>query len=532
MCIRDSLYAKQEQELSTSDIWIELTRNGRQEVTYECLMQYLANIHHTFPSLERKDHYTYTDLLELDLNHKRLVDIPVGQKCIIHKTKYHYVANPFNITVIDRELERLSEQSITTQNGELLLTLGNIHNKMIYVVFAEDIIKHFQEPKIDNFHWKTIMNIYFPFLARQNIFEPSELLDSRVKLRLKNKDLLDNAYKNTEEVIDYMYQISEPMEATKVTYQDKGIQYLKCIQYALTDIIMPLETIFKQIHATKQSPLIKFTPSIRREKMYRLFSRGTTQNGKKVPYLEKAKIIRIGKEIANQTAIGFYLETDYKETVIPITVELDKLGGVQIELTCQLFLTVDEIEGHIHDMVNPIIDIINTILLEGGYSLKHFTKIASTEIIEIKYKQTLQIQNNLQLKEYSGCVSKLFNVFEDDFKKGIKMRYKRVSNYNKMNAQYAFIIALINQGKPMNLILESLEKNFDLSYDEAKVVYGGLLGEIEIEQGINENKRLRVRNNPGFLTTITLQGFTNTINILVENINNIGYLETLPKMLY
>ena len=355
------LYAKQEQELSTSDIWIELTRNGRQEVTYECLMQYLANIHHTFPSLERKDHYTYTDLLELDLNHKRLVDIPVGQKCIIHKTKYHYVANPFNITVIDRELERLSEQSITTQNGELLLTLGNIHNKMIYVVFAEDIIKHFQEPKIDNFHWKTIMNIYFPFLARQNIFEPSELLDSRVKLRLKNKDLLDNAYKNTEEVIDYMYQISEPMEATKVTYQDKGIQYLKCIQYALTDIIMPLETIFKQIHATKQSPLIKFTPSIRREKMYRLFSRGTTQNGKKVPYLEKAKIIRIGKEIANQTAIGFYLETDYKETVIPITVELDKLGGVQIELTCQLFLTVDEIEGHIHDMVNPIIDIINTI---------------------------------------------------------------------------------------------------------------------------------------------------------------------------
>ena len=112
------------------------------------------------------------------------------------------------------------------------------------------------------------------------------------------------------------------------------------------------------------------------------------------------------------------------------------------------------------------------------------------------------------------------------------MRYKRVSNYNKMNAQYAFIIALINQGKQMNVILESLEKNFDLTYDEAKVVYGGLLGEIEIEQGINENKRLRIRNNPGFLTTITLQGFTNTINILVENINNIGYLETLPKMLY
>mgnify|MGYP003308341752 CR=1 FL=1 len=35
----------------------------------------------------------------------------------------------------------------------------------------------------------------------------------------------------------------------------------------------------------------------------------------------------------------------------------------------------------------------------------------------------------------------------------------------------------------MNLILESVEKNFDLIHDEAKIVYGGLLGEIEIDQG-------------------------------------------------
>ena len=93
------LYAREEQEISTSDIWRELTRDGKQEITYECLMQYLANIHHSFPSVERKPQYTYTDLLELNLNHKRLVDIPVGQKCIIHKAKYHYVANPFNITI-------------------------------------------------------------------------------------------------------------------------------------------------------------------------------------------------------------------------------------------------------------------------------------------------------------------------------------------------------------------------------------------------------------------------------------------------
>ena len=49
--------------------------------------------------------------------------------------------------------------------------------------------------------------------------------------------------------------------------------------------------------------------------MFRLFSIGTTHNGKKIPYLEKAKIIRIGKNIANQTSIAFYLETEYNQTI-------------------------------------------------------------------------------------------------------------------------------------------------------------------------------------------------------------------------
>ena len=137
---------------------------------------------------------------------------------------------------------------------------------MIYVIFAEDIINHFEGSKINNLIGKIIMNIYFPFLAKQNIFEPSELLDLKTQLRLKNKELLNKAYKNTEEVIDYMYQISQDTKDSKITYKDKGIRYLKCIQYTLIEILMPLESIFKQVHATKKSPLIKFTPTIRREK--------------------------------------------------------------------------------------------------------------------------------------------------------------------------------------------------------------------------------------------------------------------------
>ena len=55
---------------------------------------------------------------------------------------------------------------------------------------------------------------------------------------------------------------------------------------------------------------------------------------------------------------------------------------------------------------------------------------------------------------------------------------------------------------------------------------------MEIERGLYENKRLKIRDNPGFLTTINVDSFTNNILIEMSSIDNIHYLPSISKQLY
>ena len=56
----------------------------------------------------------------------------------------------------------------------------------------------------------------------------------------------------------------------------------------------------------------------------------------------------------------------------------------------------------------------------------------------------IPIDISLQLEKIGSCISSVFNVIESNINKGIIMRFKRVSNYNDMNSQDAFIVDKIN----------------------------------------------------------------------------------------
>ena len=126
----------------------------------------------------------------------------------------------------------------------------------------------------------------------------------------------------------------------------------------------------------------------------------------------------------------------------------------------------------------------------------------------------------------------MFNVIEDNLKKGIVLRYKKVSNFNVMSSQQALIIELVNKGYLRNEVITSLVNNYNIDKTEAENIYIRFINEVEVERGLYENKRLKIRDNPGFLTTIKIDNFTSNIIIEVSNIDNVLYLETIPKMLY
>jgi hypothetical protein len=104
-----------------------------------------------------------------------------------------------------------------------------------------------------------------------------------------------------------------------------------------------------------------------------------------------------------------------------------------------------------------------------------------------------------------------------------------ISNYSKFNSIEAFILEKSEQGLRGDQIIEALLENFqeDLDRKQAVEMVSKIANELEIERGVRKSD-IKIKNNPGFKTTIGLEQKTGIITITTENINNINYLNTLP----
>ena len=112
------------------------------------------------------------------------------------------------------------------------------------------------------------------------------------------------------------------------------------------------------------------------------------------------------------------------------------------------------------------------------------------------------------------------------------LRFKRVANFNKVTSQEAFILQKQEEGFRGNEIIDALLENFkdDLTRDKAIELLRKVANEIELESGVKKTD-IKIKDNPGFKTTILLDKKTSILTITVENINDINYLLTLPVYL-
>ena len=129
-----------------------------------------------------------------------------------------------------------------------------------------------------------------------------------------------------------------------------------------------------------------------------------------------------------------------------------------------------------------------------------------------------------------GCVSSVFLVESKNFKKGIEMRFKRVSNFNKTTSLEAFIIEQIDNKVSGLEIIKGLVENYKISEPEARELLSKYASELELEKGARKSDT-KVKINPGFKTTVALRKNTDIVTITVDSINDIQYLETIPVYL-
>ena len=522
------LFGLQEENLNLVKVYQNLTQNERLELTKERLAQFLLNFTNIdIDVLEEKPIYNFEDLLELDLSSSHILKKPIGQKFIANDLKYQYTINPFDVITYDRFLEEYADNIVSTQNSNLLLDFGHLKYSTIYLTLAEQVFKYEEEKGLDKTFPTTTSKVYYPFLFKDKITNSRELEKKKEDLLSSNKKLLNSNNIHKMKSVDLFHKLKE---SATIDFISTGITNMEINLHPDVEFIMPLDIVFKLIHTQKGIPFIKYNPGNRKEKIYRLYSEDVSSDGRRIPYLNKAAIFKLMKTVGKGKSVSIYLDTEFNGNKLPLICEFDNTGRINIKCNTSIPLTIDDYTEIISENINPIIYSVKQYIEQSGYNINTIESLYSSdiEIVDIKYIMHLPITKNIHLTRFSGCISSVFNVLNSTLKNGIVMRFKRVANFNIMNAREATIIELINKGLPRQEVITILTQNFSLTKEEAETLFARFLSEVQVERGLYENKKLKIKENPGFLTTITLDNFQSNITIAMENINNIYYLDTIP----
>ena len=528
------LFCKKNETLNTVSLYQSLTQNKKIPLTRVRLEQFISNIVSDetgtkFVSPPEKDIYTYDDILEMKIEGKTyIINKVLGQKFFIVENEYPFVCNPYNVTNYDSFFERNARKSLSTLNSHLLLNSGEIINNNIFLCLAEDVLDFVTKNDISE---ENTIKTYYPFLYNKNIVSLEELQGEKEKLIESNKKVINDKTEDLFKTIDMFYDVYKLNKKTELKYVDKGIKYIKIVIKPEFDINIPLEIIFKIIHATETNPLIKYNPSTRQENIYRLYTDKISTDGRKIPYLKKATIFKLMKTIARSKSVSVYIETIKDETIQILVCEFDENGYITVSSEFNSIVTEEDIDLLLRESINPIITEIKNLLQQSGYNLKLFNSLYDNniEVKQLTYVSQIKISNPIDLEKYKGCISSVFNNESSDFKSGIHLRFKRVSNFSKVTSQEAFILEKSEEGYRGTDIIEALLENYptELTREQAEDLVRKIANEIQVERGVRKTD-IKIKNNPGFKTTLTLEQKTSIITITVENINDIRYLQTIP----
>ena len=527
------LYCQQIETLNSVAVYQSLTQNKKIELTKIRMDQFLSNIVSdvnggAIKMPNDKEVYTFDDILEMKLdNNKYIINKVLGQKFFIVENEYPFVCDPYDVKEYDAFFEKNARKSLTTLNSHLLLNSGDIINNNIYLCTARDVLDFVSKNGVSE---ETTIKIYYPFLYNKNINDLEDLQSESEKLIENNKKVINEKTMDVFKTVDMFYDIYA-LRKSNLNYQNKGIKYIKAVIKPDFYVKIPLEIIFKIVHANQSNPLIKFNPSTRQENMYRLYTDKIATDGRKIPYLNKAAIFKLVKTIGRSKSVAVYIEIPDGNKYQSLICEFDENGFITVSSEFKDVISEKEIDKIFRDAINPIIEEIKNLLEQSGYKLKLFNSLFddNIEVKQLTYETKIAITKPLDLESFKGCISSVFTNESSIYKGGIFLRFKRVSNFNKVTSLEAFILEKSDQGYRGSEIIESLLENFknDVTREEAVELVRKIANEIQVERGVRKSD-IKIKDNPGFKTIITIDQETGVIAINVENINDINYLTTIP----
>jgi hypothetical protein len=535
--------------------------------------------------------FTYTNIANLKLEEKpRIMNVALGQELnIVSSFEYPYTINPFDALSADPFLEIHAGEIVNTTNKTVLIDYGVFIDNTIYLVTAEDVLQYTKEMinidvvptnqegaasdktataarRVSQFgkpvYESYMVPLYYPYLSVFRDESPRSVLEKgsaeaagetdistihshntlklhQSKLFESDKKILNENFMRQTANIKLLYDIYE-RRTSEHNYLDNGIRGVEFMIHPETPYNQSLDAVFKLIHCSDSIPYIKHNPGKKRDNIYKLFISGISRSGRKIPYLPKGDIFRLIKTTARKKSVAIYINyiysnpdiPDHKAThlAIPVVCEFYPDGSIYVKLFTKYSFTIKEIEEIIIATVNPVLRVIKEHVEQGGFQMNLFSRLhhPQIELINLEYFAQIPITRNIEIKQMIRCISSAFNEVEGSLKKGIVLRYKRVSNYNDMSSQDAYIIEMMNKCQSDRDIIDGLRDNYGLSDQDARSKLSMFLSSLQTQQYSRyRGGNIRIKNNPGFLTKITKGAFNNIITVEITNINNILYLTPL-----
>ena len=455
----------------------------------------------------QKDTYSLDDMSELTglLNDKsRFYKMSIGKRFRTSHNEF-FSANPFDMFSIPGKTELWTQSSsnpLESFENQLLLNNngGRFLDNTIFVCFAKDVFSFCEKNEI-SMGW--VSSIYFPLLARKDI-------NSQEELTIAQRNLLGETKKkspHSNEPIDILYDIYRE-RMSDMTFLERGISEFSLLIHPEFKHILPLDIIFKNVHATLNIPFIKYNPGPRRENLYRLYSEAITKYGTKIPFLPPKTIIKLAKETGRNKQISFSVEHSKGDIYLHI------FNNGDISISGNNFrepIPISDIEILIQEVANPVIDHINDFLKKNGYELGRFENLRQSDV-EIEFLHWVikkRLTKDTEWTKYNGLFQAVLVSDESpDFNKGAEFRYKRVENYSIMNEEDAYISGLFNY--PREEIVQQISRKYELNIQEAALRLARFLRDHEQQHGRFIKTSMKVSDSPGFSVSIHMESYDNT----------------------
>jgi len=531
------LFSGRRDKLHLLKTFLEMTEHGKNDFNKHMAGQFLFNILNdtatdrakSFSERINKDVYSYDDFNKEFKQADDLYNIfiPLGRR-FSETQDLLFSGSPFDILPATEPTYQPSKKNrLDTFDNHLLLNYGNLIDNTIYVCLAGDVLNFALSESVNE---EYIMRLYFPLLVEKGILSQQALLENKEELIKQTQEIMKEKTMKIYDVVDLYYDIYHS-RTSEIAYLKKGIQAFEVILHPEFKTLLPLDIIFKQYHAKRHVPYIKYNQGKRHDPVYRLYSTQRTRNGKKIPYLPKSQILALSKlySTGKGRKITMFIQSEYEGMPVTLFLDLEYNGNIVVRSELKRPITVREIKEILINIINPELRIVNDLLESNGYHIDLFNDLKddALEIISLQYDMLVDYRTDIRLADYVDFLSCAFEIIDKNIDKGALLKFKRVENYRKMDAMASMITMALKHNDSDKNVIDLLKVNFLLSEEEALAKFRDYMNEHVRIGGHYVNKSIDIAENPGFPVIIKTVPFENKMTIEIQDINSFEFIDVL-----